>query len=426
MSIDSVAWALAAGSLTAAQGYNLNSMVLMGDSRLAGFHYDPAGKLRKSGANFIAMGLRLSGQRMRCELDLAFSGYRSDQYLSADRVSAALASNSHWLVIYGIANDASQLSDTVDHFMVNIKPVADVWTATGRGVILITETGANNYTTAAQRGAVFRYNRQVRDYCLAKRSAVLFDAAAIVMDPSAVMTVNPAYSADGLHIGLMTGAYTLGSKFADLIKQIAPPCDGLVYSAGQVWVNGATQIFDNPLFLTTTGGSGYSSGGTSGTQFMTGTVPLGITKVTAPAGSSVVGSVVAGAYGNDLQLAITAGAAGDVNFVMDLANARAILGRTYYANCEWDLVAGHSNFQFAGAYLEANRNSGTKITQDGIVAASSLNMPAGAHTFVSETERLPITAGSGGWFGARFIASFSAAGSATVKLRRFAVWGQQG
>ncbi|ABS69699.1 hypothetical protein Xaut_4478 [Xanthobacter versatilis] len=408
----------------ASKHYNLNSAVFLGDSRLAGFHFDPAGKMRKSGANFIAMALRLAGQRMRCEINLAFSGYRSDQYLSADRVSAALASNSHWLVLYGVANDIGQLSDTVDHFTVNIKPVADAWTATGRGVILITETGANNYATAAQRGAVFRYNRQVRDYCLANRNAVLFDAAAIVMDPSQPMTVNPAYSADGLHIGLMAGAYTLGSKFADLIKQIAPPCDGLVYSAGQTWANGGTQIFDNPLFLTTTGGSGYSSGGTSGTQFMTGTVPLGITKVTAPAGSSIVGSVVAGAYGNDLQLAITAGAAGDVAFIMDFANARAILGERYYANCEWDLVAGHNNFQSAGAYLEANRDNGTTVTQDGIVGASALSMPAGAGTFVSETERLLISAGSGGWFGARFIASFAGAGSATIKLRRFGVWRQ--
>ncbi|MDI4664727.1 SGNH/GDSL hydrolase family protein [Xanthobacter autotrophicus] len=408
------------------KGYNRNSMVLMGDSRLAGFFTDPSTKLRRSGANFLAMALRLSGQRMRVERSFAVSGQRSDQYLTPENVVQALACNSYWLVIYGVANDIGTYGDAVDHFTANIKPVADAWTATGRGVILITETGANTYaSSAANMGAVFRYNRQVRDYCRANRGAILFDAAAVVMDPSQPMALNPAHSGDGLHIGLMAGAHALGSKFADLIKQIAPPCDGLVYSAGQVFANGGAQLHPNPLWLTTTGGSGYSGGGTSGTQYMTGTVPLGISKVTAPAGSSIVGSVVAGPYGNDLQLAITAGAAGEVRIVYDFPAEQEIVGETYYANCEYDVAAGATSFQIAGAYLEANRAGVTTVTQDGITDPSSVALPSGNYTFVSETEGLTIASGARGWFSFRFVTYFSAAGSATLNLRRFGVWHRQ-
>ncbi|MFG1383255.1 SGNH/GDSL hydrolase family protein [Xanthobacter versatilis] len=266
--------------------YNPGTMVLAGDSRFAQFFNDPSAKLRRFAGNFITQALRMSGQRMRVEKSFAVSGQRSDQYLSAQNVADILACKSQWLMIYGVANDIGQLSNTVDHFTVNIKPVADAWTATGRSVILITETGNNAYTTAEARGAVFKYNRQVRDYCRVNRGAILFDAAAIVMDPSQPMTLNPAYSGDGLHINLVAGGYALGKAFAALIKQLAPPCDGLVYSGGQVFANGGMQLFSNPLWLTTNGGTGSG--------VMTGTVPAGITGVSAPAGSSIVGSVSAG------------------------------------------------------------------------------------------------------------------------------------
>ncbi|MDI4665258.1 SGNH/GDSL hydrolase family protein [Xanthobacter autotrophicus] len=408
-----------AAARQAAQGYNRSTLVLMGDSRLAGFYNDPNTKLMRQGGNFLRYGLALSGQRMRVEKSFAVAGQRSDQYLAAANVTQALACKSHWLVIYGVANDIGTYGGAVDHFTANIKPVADAWTATGRGVILITETGANSYTgNAANMGAVFKYNRQVRDYCRANRGAILFDAAAVVMDPSQPMTVNPAYSGDGLHIGLVAGAYTLGAKFADLIKQIAPPCDGLIYSAGQVIANGGVQLHPNPLWLTTTGGSGSS--------IMTGIVPAGITSISAPSGSSITGSVTAGAYGNDLQFAITAGAAGVFKIKCDFATEQEIVGETYYANAEFDVAAGASNFQSCGVHLECNRAGTTTQTEDGFVSTANGNLPSGAYSFISETERLTIPSGSRGWFSAWLVFYFSAAGSATVKVRRFGVWRQQG
>lgn len=398
-------------------GFNRSTLVLAGDSRLAGFFNDPSGKLLRQGGNFLRYGLALSGQRARVEKSFAVSGLRSDQYLSEQNVRDILACKSHWLVIYGVANDIGQLSNTVDHFTVNIKPVADAWTATGRGVILITETGSNAFTTPEARGAAFKYNQQLRDYCRANRGAILFDAAAIVMDPSQPMTVNPAYSGDGLHVGLVAGAYALGKPFADLLAQIVPPFSPLVSSTGQVFANGGVQLHPNPLFLTTTGGTGSG--------VMTGTVPAGITGISAPAGSSIVGSVAAGAYGNDLQLALTAGAAGVFKVKCDFVAEQEIVGEAYYANAELVVASGATNFQSCGVHLEANRGGVTIQTEDGFVTAAQGNLPSGDYTFVSETERITIASGARGWLSAWLVFYFSAAGSATVKARRWGVWRQQ-
>lgn len=410
--------AVASCALLAPMGFNLNTMVLAGDSRFAGFYNDPSTKLMRQGGNFLRYGLALSGQRMRVEKSFAGSGQRSDQYLSAANMAAILACKSNWLLIPGIVNDIGLNGNSIDYWSVTVKPAIEQWIATGRSVILFTETGSNTYTTAAQKGAVFKYNQQVRDYCRANKNAILFDVAAIVMQPGADMTINPAYSGDGLHIGLVAGAYAVGSRFADLIKQLVPPCDTLSYSVGQVIANGGVQIFSNPLWANTAGGTGSG--------IMTGVIPAGITGISAPAGSSIVGSVAAGAYGNDLQFALTAGTAGVFKIKCDFITEQEIVGETYFANGEFDVAAGASNFQSCGVHLECNRAGLTTQTEDGFVSTANGNLPSGAYTFVSETERIVIPSGARGWLSAWLVFYFSAAGSATIKNRRFGVWKMQG
>ena len=396
----------------AAQGYNRSTLVLMGDSRLAGAFNDPSSKLLRHGANFLTHALKLCGQRMKVEKSFAVSGQRSDQYLAEANVTAALACKSYWLVLYGVLNDIAQLGNAADYWNANVRPVAERWIATGRTVILLTETGSGGLTTAAQKGAVFKYNRQMRDYARANRNVILFDVAALVMQPGAEMTINPAYSGDATHINLAAGAYAVGVKFADLLKQIAPPCDGLVYSVGQVNANGGVQLFANPLFTATDG---------TAVGIMTGTKPTGITAATGPAGSSIVSSVSAGAYGNDWQLAITAGAGGVVKVLSDFSNIE-VVGESYFANCELDVLTGGSNFQSAAAHLEANRAGATTATEDGFMTTSNGNLPSAAYAFVSVTGHLVVPSGTLGWFSVGAFFYFSAAGSATVKVRRFGVW----
>lgn len=413
MSPDFTARGLAALARQAAQGYNRSTLVLLGDSRLAQLHVDSAGsRMRKFGGNFLTQAMRLTGQRVKVEKSFATSGQRSDQYLSEANVTAALACKSHWLVIYGVLNDIAQLGDN-DYFTANIRPVVERWTATGRQVILPTETGANSLT-GAQRGAVFKYNRQIRDYARQNRGVIIFDVASIVMQPTSTMTITAAYTTDGTHIDTVAGGYAVGAKFADLVKQLAPPCDGLVYAAGQTFANGGVQLFDNPVF---TGTDSTAVGILSGTK------PTGVTSATGPAGSSITSSIAAGPYGNDWQLAITAGAGGTVTVsVPPTSSSYWVRGNTYFGNIAADVVAGHSNFQGICLHQETNNGTSTFNTDDGYLTGAAGNLPAGAYSDLTlETEWLPIGAGTGGWYTNQFLFYFTAAGSATVKLRRLGI-----
>ncbi|MFG1343227.1 GDSL-type esterase/lipase family protein, partial [Xanthobacter autotrophicus] len=390
----------------------------MGDSRLAQYKVDAAGSAkRRSGANFIAWGQRLSGQRMTVEKLLAVSGQRSDQYMAEAKVAAALACGSYWLVIGGgILNDIAQFGDN-DYWNLNIRPVVERWTATGRQVILMTETGASSLTTTTQRGAVFKYNRQIRAYARSMRGVILFDAAAIVMNPANSATPRTGYSTDGTHIDMVAGGYTLGVAFAALINQIVPPYNALPKCIGEVYANGGLQLFDNPVFLTTD---------STAVGIITGTKPTGVTGATGPGGSSIVSSIAAGPYGNDWTLAITAGGAGNV--IVSLPPTSPSYwgdGDTFYTTVEAAIASGHSNFQGVCLHQEANSGTTTTNCDDGYVAAGAGNLLAGAYTgLVLETDPFTIPAGakSSGWYFSQLQFFFTAAGSATVTLRRYAIW----
>lgn len=410
---------------TIAAGVNLpsfdrNSITLLGDSRLAQMYADTPRLVRNS-FNPLAQALALSGQRMRIGASFAVSGLRSDQYLAAANVSAALASNSYWLMVYGVVNDIGQNGNATDYWSVNIKPVVQAWIGTGREVILMTETGQNAFSgSSANMGAVIKYNRQIRDFCKTTPGARLFDIAALVMQPGTAMTFNANASGDGTHVNLIAGANIAGQALANLFSSIASPCDGLPYSVDQVVANGGVQWHPNPLWLTTSGGSTGFTGGT-----VTGTVPAGITAFGGVAGSSVAVSTAARAdgYGNDLVLNITAAGAGVVKAQMDLsAVATENPGDVFYVNAALSVAAGASNFQWAGMHLQSNRAGTTTFVEDGFTASGNGSLPSGAYSWTSETERLTIASGTRGWLTAYIMCYFSAAGSATVKVGRCGVW----
>lgn len=393
--------------------YNRNSLVMLGDSRLAQCYVD-AQKRQRTGYNFISQALALCGQRFKIAGNFATSGQRSDQYMSPANVASARATDAHWLLVYGIVNDVSAAGNAVDYWTTYIKPVVQAWTGAGRGVILITETGANNFAAsgAAYMGAVHKYNAQIREYCRARQGVVLFDAAALLMLPGSNMTINSAYSSDGVHIGLMAGANMLGQHFAALLSTLAPPQDRLVSSVDQVYANGGVQWQPNPLFTATT------TGGT-----ISGTRPTGVGYGSAPGGSSAVGSIVAGDYGNNFELAITAGGAGAYRLSIDLTGvAVESPGDVFYANGLFSVASGATNFQWAGMYLESNRASVTTATRDGYCVAANGALPSGAQSWVSETERLTIQSGARGWLTAYVDFWFAGAGSATVTMSRLGVW----
>jgi hypothetical protein len=340
-------------------------------------------------------------------------------------------------LLYGVVNDIS-FDPTNTHWTTVIKPFLLDWLATGRKVILPTETGANGFASsgASYMGAVHRYNQQIRDFARTTPGVYLFDAEALMMLHTSNMTINSAYSGDGTHINLMQGAYVLGRAFADLMSTLIPPCDNLVSTPDQVYANGGVQWFSNPLWLTTTGGTGAR---------LSGSIPAGITGCGARAIDAsatevsvttinAVGSIVAGNYGNDYQLDITAGEAGWLNMQFDISVASEQPGDVFYANCEFDLASGHSNFAWAGLYLDSQRGGVTQTSDDAFYGYDTTlaspgfrkgvngKLAAGAYSWVSQLSDITIASGSRNFLTmyARFY--FQDAGSATIKMRRLGLW----
>ncbi|WP_206694712.1 GDSL-type esterase/lipase family protein [Novosphingobium sp. NBM11] len=402
--------------------YNSGSLVLIGDSRLAQMYatYGTTNKTR-NGFNFLTQGFAQAGQRVTVEAMLATSGQRSDQYLAPAQQQAAFATRALWAIVYGIVNDVAATGNTIDYWTVTIKPFVQAWIAAGRKVILITEAGANTLTTAAQRGAVFKYNQQIREFCRTTPNAVLFDMASLVLTPGQAMTLNSNYSGDGTHINLMAGGNAAGVAFGALLNQLFPPCDGLVKSAGEVYSNGAVQWFPNPLWTTTTGGVA-----TGTNETWNGNVPAGITATATTAGAtSITATNAAGTYGNALQLAITTAQAGVVRVQYDLSLIGVENpGDVFYSSAKLGVAAGASNFQWCSTYLESNRAGVTRQVEDGYAVGSAVNgaLPSGAYSWVSETERLVIDSGARGWLTGSLRAYFAGAGSATLIVERLGVF----
>jgi len=395
---------------------NLNSIAVLGDSRLAQQFVDTTVKLRKAAYNMLSVASMLMGQRIRW-FNFAVSGLRSDQYLANTYFDQALATNAHWLMVMGIVNDISLNGASVDYWTQYVKPACLAWIAQGRRVILCTETGAASFSgTAANVGAVAKYNRQIRQLCMEQPGEVLVDVAAAVMDPTAVMAFKSNVSGDNVHINLVRGAFMAGQAIADVLTPLIPAFSPLVTTRGEVFANGGVQFFSNPTFQTTTGGTGGTG--------VTGTIPAGVTAVLIPAGWGCAVSTAAGAYGNDLVLAITSTGSGVARVQMDISSAESA-GDVMYCNMEATVAASSTNFQAIAAYLESNRASASQQSEDGYCDPSNSFGPAEAKTLTLQTPDMTIAAGARGWLTAYARAYFNGAGSATINIRRVGVWRKQ-
>jgi hypothetical protein len=400
--------------------YDQCAVATVGDSRLAQAWatQGTAFESRYNAGNFIPWAMAMSGQRIYFPnaYGFAVSGLRSDQY--ALQIDKALATNAYWLVTGGVLNDIASFTNTVDYWNAYIKPICMKWIASGRMVIIQTESGSGAIAGAgaASIGAVHKYNRQVIDFCRQNENALCLDVAGTVISPGSSMTFRAGYSSDTTHINMVPGAQALATKFLALIQPFIQPSPRLVVFNSENPSNGAIQLFSNPLFMTTTGGTGGTG--------ITGTIPAGITSVSGGAIVATAVSTAAGVYGTDLILTMTAGGAGTLRVVMDLG-ALESPGDVLYMNCEVSIDSGSSNLSGCSAHIESNRASSTAYSEGPIASTTQGNLPTTAQTYTLESGDLTIQTGTRGWLTPDVRFSFSAAGSAVAYIRRLGVWRKQ-
>jgi len=394
------------------QNFSNNLAVALGDSRLAQ-QYVTTGKANAH--NMLTQMQMQCGQRLRVVSNLAQSGKRSNEYLSASNVNAAFATKAMWLIVYGVVNDIAQTAGNPDYWTTYIKPVVQRWIAQGRKVILITETGSNSLGSSGSTyiWPVHRYNMQIKQFCKNEPNALLFDAASLVMTRTTGMQISPTYSSDGLHINLMAGGVLLGQNFATLIQNAGiTPVNKLVYEPSAVYNNGAIQWFSNPLFLNTAAGAGFISG----------TVPTGLTGMVAgTTGATATSTVTTGQVGNDWNLAITTTGSGVIRLLFEISNVENS-GDKFFANARFRVASGSSGFQWASTYIESNRSSYTKLVEDGYTTTSNGTLPSGTYDWVSETDLITINSGARGWMTMYINVYFASAGSVTLTISQLGLW----
>lgn len=412
-----VSWAA-----TVAAPWNRSALAAIGDSRMAQAYYAKLTyESRATAHNFLPVARALLGGRLVHEaaLNFAQSGFRSDQYTAAEYMNAAKATTAYWLLIGGVVNDIAATADAVDYWTAYVRPAVVDWLATGRGVIVMTETGADNQaSTPAAVLAVNRYNRALRSFAEANDRVLIFDAAKVSRNPTAACGVRASHSGDGVHVNLYDGVMAQAQEFASLIGPYLPRVDPLPDGAGEVYANGGWQWNTNPVFASTTGGATATN--------ITGTVPAGVTGWGGDAAAVAIAvSTSAGTHGNDMVLTCTASAAGRRTLQMELTGvAVESPGDVFRGLCEVSIDAGHSNLRgLPWGHIEANRGGSTYYSASAESVDNTHEELTGGQAIgpiLLDTGPLVIPPGSRGWLMQILRVAFSDAGSATIRVRRIA------
>lgn len=417
-----------------------DSFVLVGDSRTAQYGFDvnsPTASV--SAQHYFAWANSLLGMPLQVTANLGISGIRSDQFI-AQTGAAAIASPAQWVHVGPpVVNDIGQaLSPTYTtvaspYFpggvlvtMANvaavtagqIKAFAMACVAAGKKVLLSTEHGSTAFT-AAQVAAVFQFNEYLRYISLTYPNIYLWDGAKDYWNPigsTTAIVFRAGYSGDGIH-SIIPGGYAMGVSLSNFLgTSLYSPNDYLGSNAADIPTTNSQSLIDNGLFTTLTGGTATTIVLTSGT------IPANWT-ITGAATSSVVVTSAANAngYGNDLTLALTAGAADSIQFSHGSFGGSITVNDKVSAAIQCQVAAGSSNFNaWQQLAMQSPQGSPNIFSMYGLRTANLGSGPTTAYTTTLYCPYAGFTAGSASiTLAKQFINfEFAAAGSATVTLRR--------
>jgi lysophospholipase L1-like esterase len=398
---------------------NPNTVVALGDSRVAQIHADaPSAFRNKTAYNHFSMGNALANNRAILVQNLGVSGDRTDQALA--RLPAALASGAQWLYIHVGVNDIAQAYPTATTSGVtawlNIKTMIDSAVAIGMRPIVVLEPGANNFSTA-QIGQLIILQQYEREYAETCPGMILFDLPAALYNPAATSTTALAIqgSIDGTHEGNL-GGYLGGAAFSSLLQSIMPTRPHGTRSQTENPTTSLTNLMANGMFTTTTGG--VLGGGNSGTVAGSWTG----SRTNTSTGAYSVGTASDGSGLTEQVMACTFAAAGDeVNIHQDAAIGNWSPGDIVQASAEVSVDSGSSNLAGVYLYVQANgsgNGTSAQTAMDGYCVGLGAG-PTTAYKTYLLTEKLVIpNFSTKTWLTCHVKAVAAGAGSATVRVRR--------
>lgn len=397
---------------------NPNTVVALGDSRVAQIHGDAPGAFRnKTAYNHFSAGNALANNRAVLVQNLGVSGDRMDQVLA--RLPTALASGAQWLYIHAGVNDIAQAYPSATTSGVtawlNIKTMIDAAVSIGMRPLVVLEPGATNYSTA-QIGQLIILQQYTREYAETCPGMVLFDLPAALYNPASASstTVTLQGSTDGTHEGNL-GGYLGGVAFSSLLQSIMPPRPHGTRSPVDATVS-LTNLMSNSMFTTTSGG--VLGGGNTGT--LAGSWTGSRTNTSSCAYS--VGAAADGSGLTEQVMACTFAAAGDeINIHQDATLANWSQGDIVQASAEVVVDSGSSNLAGVCLYIQANGSGNgfaAMTAMDGYCTGLGAGPTTGYRTFLL-TEKLVIpNYATKTWLTCHVKAFASGVGSATVRVRR--------
>jgi hypothetical protein len=414
----------------------------LGDSRPARFYQSLGNNFGFSGYTAFTCAQARTGHRIKMVYNGGNSGDQSDQMLA--RVAATIASGAGTLIIRIGVNDINNAG--VGYTTVNtVGPNQGVavttanvalicfqniqWAAQqfiragGQKVLIFLECGAEVFGTA-QIAAVINLNQRLREFAEAEGRVVLWDAWQLMHDPAASTTstlrFKSGYAAEAAGSGTHEsnkGAYFGGKDLAPILAANWPAVPYLPSDVNEVTAITTNNLLLNPLFMTTSGGTGSGSNG------ITGTVPGSWTADRTGGGSTQTavistGTPSDGSPGTECIMACTFGGAGDIIRIrQDAVIANISIGD--FLEGVGSVVIDSGATSLAGVQMDLQYADGTTTWNlTDLKPLDNNAIPTDGVTYFLKTPPYPVTVKGGGAFmSMRLYAIGSGAGTATVRWR---------
>ncbi|MFG1222769.1 SGNH/GDSL hydrolase family protein [Xanthobacter wiegelii] len=362
---------------------------------------------------------------------------RSDTML-ANMDEKVLAYQPDWCWMLIGANDANASTGTsaeiIAGFKTNVSAAIAKCRAAGVRVLIgtIMPTLSSNTSWSAERVyRVHTMNSWIRALPHTYPGLVVADFAAALVDPtSATGQPKSGYlqADDGIHPS-HKGAYYMGLVVKEALEGITPKAPRLVASVTDTYgYNSAgQQMFDNPLFTTTSGGTNSTSG------TITGTVPGGCTLLKSGTWGSAYGAsdtvARADGFGNDWRVTVTNTGANEDNLSLSSFNlsARFAAGDKVFATAS---VAASGLAQWKGASFFVESTSGSTTYRAGALERATTDDPAAAvgtffqgdHEVTLVTGVLTIPEGFSSFYWRARPRWIAAGGTGVVRIGRVGIW----
>jgi len=407
---------------------NPNGFTFLGDSRMDYMFQDGSGALiKKTAFHWFNQANALRGQRLKIMGHFAVSGQRSDQYLAY--LDQALATDAKHFVIWSVVNDAAYGAG--DYFnntiatdgTLSIKAACEKILAYGGTPWLFTDPGSYDLRGSSNAlRCIQQYNQRIKEYAASRAGrVVVVDVAAQVVDPTQTFRFKSGYSADiapaETHFNIKASQAMAVPFLAAVDAAAIPPIDLLPISVADSYANNGLQIFRNVLFNTATGGGAPGSG-------ITGTFPQGMGGF-CQTGVSASVAVSSGPFGNDVVFTCTATQAGAVIIDMQTEASSNAPGDKLRAVAQVDVVSGAVNLSSPNLRLKSTRGGVSQEATDFYSDTTTTGGPmfsTADQTFDLQTPEITVGSGADTECKVYLYIQFVGAGSATVKLRRAAVY----